>query len=178
MFKKNDFSGFFGDYDDMGFFRCHLYTPCILGNHYLHDITFKLDSASSFTVVFDDDFLSICRSLGQAMKKHSAILSWIRIRPDLFTADTIGFTPAGELFLYKIKNANLLLLEKGRFFDPFIKDPINIYGAFSSKFIAGERASTSLLGIDAINRFKIMKWCHSSLSIKLSVPSTRIYYKI
>jgi len=126
------------------------------------DVTFKIDTGSTWTVLLDNDFLNACKALGWTPHTDPDILNWIRVRPNLFqnigSANTVG-GPTDSIYL--IKGVRL------RYYQPDGQILDNkwqhrgqpLHGTFSRGFarrISGPHHS--LLGGDHLNELRQMLW--------------------
>jgi len=146
----------------------------IYGARWLVDVTFLVDTGSSFTLLLDKDFLSACGALGWAPYNDPDILNWIYTQPDIFKRIGRAKTLAGDTEpIFCIKYSLLWLLQRDKRMPKGWKFQRPVYGTFTADFLNAnwtDRDSVShwsLLGSDKLNGLRRFLWSWPKSTIKL-----------
>jgi hypothetical protein len=130
---------------------------------------FKIDTASSWTLLLDEDFISICASLGWDRSRYPDIINWIRLNPQFFEEEIGGaYCIAGRSeAIFRIKDSYIYLLNSaGNVPRRWGPPQLLLRGSFSTQFLnfpedeRGRASHFSLLGVDKLNELRQFVWAY------------------
>lgn len=132
--------------------------------------TFRIDTASYWTLLVDYDFLFACHLLGWDPTQVPDLLNWIRMQPDTFTHIGDGIGLAGDTGpIFRIEHSYLWLCQPNLAIPRgwLLQSPV--YATLTPQFLSGQAPShTSLLGIDRINELGQLVYSYPNSRIVLT----------
>lgn len=138
-------------------------------------VSYKIDTGSDITILFDGTFCHLCSVLG-CRESVENVLNWISFQTDVFQKDPQSYSsPGGKLKnVFQIKESYLKFLAKK---SPFCRcdDKLSVRCAFSDNFLNAplqdkvKESRDSLLGVNHINLLKKLVWEYPDDSIILKL---------
>jgi len=135
---------------------------------------FKIDTGACWTLLFDNDFLSVCGALGWTSYRNPDIINWIRLNPQFEEETDEVYCPGGKLGpVFRIISSHVCLLDSvGNVPPGWMAQPL-VRGAFSAQFLnppkgKGRESHISLLGVDKLNKLRKFIWAYPRHRITLT----------
>ena len=147
---------------------------------------FKIDTASSLTYLFDEDFILLCETLGCPYRECPDVINWIHLHPNLFTKEKKPrVSPGGILeHVFRIEQSYLRLLDSAGNPPQGWAYHSTLWGTFSTLFLSSPKnegkdknedenkvyptSHISLLGVDKLNELRRFVWAYPHNRITLT----------